>query len=804
MGQITGAFLLGAALGILALQQQSHLPAWASAALIPLLLAAAVPAYLGSSFAAQAQIQKPGLPLRWHRPGLLLALLAGGLAGWSWAAWRADIRLADHLAPAWEGRDVVVSGRVVALPALFERGQRFEFVVEEIHTPGAQLPKRLWISWYRQGSGPPHADQSNAANVLQAGQRWRFTLRLKRPHGQINPGGFDYEAWLLERGLRATGHVRPSPAPQHLAAHGFSFSGELHALRQQLRDTLQADLGNAPYAGVLIALAIGDQRAIAPELWRVFNRTGTTHLMSISGLHVTLIATLIGLCVQGLWRLARLWPKLCLYLPAQKAGLLAGWLAALAYGLLSGWGIPTQRTCFMLSVAALALLAGRQSGAGRILLLTLAAVLILDPWAVLAPGFWLSFTAVAALLWISLAAQRPASASTPRRWLGEFGRTQWAATLATLPLLLWLFQQFPLVSPLANLVAIPLISLIITPLVLLATLLAWGPGFLLLEVAHGLLWGLMQVLETLASWPLWQPPAAPFWTLLLALPGVCLLLLPRTVPGKGIGLLLLLPMLFWPAPRLAPGHLRVSVLDVGQGQAVLLETATHRLLYDAGPGWGHDDAGRRVILPYLARRGIDRLDMLVVSHRDQDHAGGLESLRAMLKVEQLFSSVPEWQDGTLCRRGQAWQWDGVHFQFLHPPPAQPLAGGNGDSCVLKVSTGVGRLLLPGDIGVAEEQQLLETALPQLAAEVLLVPHHGSTTSSSLPFVAAVGPDLALISAGYRNRFKHPRPEVLERYAGLGSQIWRTDRDGALILDFSNTGVTIQGWRQAEPRYWWGR
>lgn len=784
MGRATSFFLAGGMLGILVLQHQAELPAagwvWLT----------------GGIFLYFAVLAFRNLPAR---GALLLALLAGAASGFGWAAWRAELRLADVLDPAWEGRDVRLTGRVVSLPQSFERGQRFEFQVDDVESPGARVPQRLWLSVYQRGD----PEEGGAAVRFRAGERWALTVRLKRPHGSANPGGFDYEAWLLERNLRATGYVRSTPAPERLDEFmAWPPMNGIHRLRQKLKEAFARELGDAPYGGILTALAIGDQRAIPNHQWTVFNRTATTHLMSISGLHVTLIASLVGWLVLRLWRLQ---PALCLYWPAQKAAILSAWLAAVSYALLAGFGIPAQRTCLMLTVAALAMLSSRNVGVGRILLLALAGVLVPDPWAVLAPGFWLSFGAVAALLWISLQIiPRWRAGGGWCVWGREFARTQWAATLATLPILLWVFQQFPLVSPLANLLAIPLVSFLITPLCLLAALLAWWPDLPLLSLAHGLLSGLMVVLEWLSVFPLWQPPRADFWAALLGALGVFILLLPRGVAGQGAGLVLLLPLLFWPSPSLTPGTLRMTVLDVGQGQAVLLETAGHRLLYDAGPAYGSDDAGRRVVLPYLQQRGIRALDMLVVSHRDQDHAGGLDSLRLALPVRQLLSSMPELEGGQLCVRGLGWEWDGVRFTFLHPAPGQPLDGRNGDSCVLRVETSSGRLLLTGDIGVREEALLLAEQGASLSAEVMLMPHHGSTTSSSLPFVAAVGPRLALASAGYRNRFQHPRPEVLERYEGLGAQVWRTDRDGALVLDFAGGDVVIQPWREAGRRYWWGR
>jgi competence protein ComEC len=394
--------------------------------------------------------------------------------------------------------------------------------------------------------------------------------------------------------------------------------------------------------------------------------------------------------------------------------------------------------------------------------------------------------------------------------------------LATLPLLFFFFQRFPLNSPLANLLAIPWIGFVITPLCLLAALLS-GFSSPLLAWTHLLLTPLMTLLESLADGPLgvlWQAPAPSLWCVVLAGCGVLLLLMPRGLPGKGAALVMFLPLLLTPAPQVAPGTLRLSVLDVGQGQAVLLETAQHRLLYDAGPSYAPAmrdeqtqveegrDAGAQVVLPYLAARGITKLDALVVSHRDNDHSGGMASIRAGIAVEKLISSVPEWKQGELCRQGQSWEWDGVRFEFLYPPPDRPLKGENSDSCLLKVSVGAAgpsapgqRILLTGDIYAREERRMLAEIPESLAAEVILVPHHGSRSSSSKPFVAAVNAQWAIASTGYRNRFGHPRPEVVDRYIRQGARFLRTDRDGALLLDISPEHITVRRWRQEARRYW---
>ncbi|MDR2165464.1 MAG: DNA internalization-related competence protein ComEC/Rec2 [Zoogloeaceae bacterium] len=814
MGRLTGLFLLAFVTGIVALQQAAALPA---ASLACLGAGAGV-------FALAAATRR-----RWPPLALACALLGGGLCGWGWAAWRAETRLADSLSPKLEGVDIRIEGQVVSLPVIFGNGQRFEFRVDTATTPDAKwranagdgtFPRRLRLSHYTHAGR--NAPPARSRPSMRAGERWALTVRLKRPHGTINPGGFDYEAWLLTRGLAATGYIRPGPPPRRLSAFTFAdaFGTPLlavHVLRARLRDIFRRHLRDAPYGGALTALAIGDQQATPDTQWAVFNRTGTTHLMSISGLHVTLIAFLVMAAINRLWRGA---PTLCRILSAQQASLVGGSLGAFAYALLAGFGIPAQRTCFMVGIATLALLRGHGSRASRVLLLALSGVLVLDPWAVLAPGFWLSFGAVGALIWIGTrnGGQAPAEETRWRRWRVQwrqgawnFARAQWAATLATLPVLLWTFQQFPLASPIANLVAIPVISFVVTPLTLLSVLLAWLPTLPLLDLAHAVLALLMRFLETLSAWPLWQPPAPEFRAVVLAACGVFLLLLPRGLAGKGCGAVLVLPILFWPAPRVAPGDLRVTVLDVGQGQAVLLETARHRLLYDTGPRYGFgpeaDNAGRRVVLPYLVSRGISILDGVVISHRDQDHAGGFDTLRAGVAMRRIFSPLPPEFGGEPCVRGLAWTWDDVRFEFLHPAPApgQILKGGNGDSCVLKVGTASGRLLLPGDIDRRAERQLLATARTALSAEAILAPHHGSKGSSSPPFVAAVGPAWALVSAGYRNRFRHPHPETLARYALLGpAAIRRTDRDGALVLTFSRGNIHLAAWREVERRYWRAR
>jgi competence protein ComEC len=424
-----------------------------------------------------------------------------------------------------------------------------------------------------------------------------------------------------------------------------------------------------------------------------------------------------------------------------------------------------------------------------------------DPWATLAAGFWLSFGAVAALLYVGSA--EVGAGKGWRQRLRGWGIVQWAATLASLPILLLVFQQLSLVSPLANAVAIPVISFVLTPLALLGALLPWWP---ILALAHLVLDWLMRFLEWAATWPVWQVPAPPLWAALAAALGVAVCLLPRGMPGRMLGALLILPALFWPVARPAEGEAWVSVLDVGQGLASVVRTQRHTLIYDPGPLYSAEsDAGQRVVVPYLRYLGLDRVSMLMVTHRDADHSGGMASVLSALQVDEVRSSLAE-NGGERCLAGQRWVWDGVTFEVLHPTADDYARAGKSNhlSCVLRIETGGHRLLLTGDIEAADEAALLARLGDDLRADLLLVPHHGSKTSSTPAFLAAVGASQAVIPVGYRNRFGHPKEDVLARYRERQAQVWRTDRDGALMVTLAGSGVEVAAWREARRRYWFGQ
>lgn len=786
-------FVLGAWL----LQQQAVLPdlTWAW-----LLLAAGGVPVLGRVRGTSARIA---------REALLKTVCL--VCGFLWAAACAQLRLSDALPPALEGRDLQIIGVIASLPQPYERSVRFEFEVEHVLTAGATVPRRIALSWW--GSAGRAAgyqvardveSPGSALPVLHPGERWQLTARLRRPHGTVNPHGFDYEAWLLERGVRAVGYVRGKDDNRRLDAvvHHPRYFADI------LRDALRAKIRNAlperPYAGVLAALAVGDQRAIPPEQWQTFTRTGINHLMSISGLHVTMVSGLVFALAGWLWRRSE---RLTLWLPARKAAVLCGLAAALLYTLLAGFAVPAQRTLYMLAVMALVLWSGRMGPASTVLALALFAVTLLDPWAVLAPGFWLSFGAVAVIMFVTV------GRIAQPHWLVAWARVQWAVTLGLIPLLLALFQQASIISPLANALAIPVVSLVVVPLTLGGMLL---PVDFVLLLAHAIMAWCMAALDWMSMLPdaVWQQHAPPAWTVVVAAAGAAWLLLPRGFPARWLGLSGFLPLLLVMPPAPREGELELTVLDVGHGLSVVARTRSHALLYDTGPGFGPGaDSGNRIIVPHLRAAGVRRLHGMVISHDDIDHTGGAASVLQALPVERLFTSLPDMDPLVLetggalrCYAGQAWAWDGVHFEMLHPARTsydESAWKDNDRSCVLKISTRAGRrVLLPADIERRAESLLLFAQAQALAADVLVAPHQGSKTSSTPAFVQAVNPAAVIFPVGYRNRFGHPHAEVLQRYRELGSRIYRTDRDGALILRFDAAGAMhILPQRAVYRRYW---
>ena len=781
---------------------------------------AAILAFLGGAWFLQTSAALPGraslaiclaaatlgamVPRRYGRN-----LLVGALLGYLWAASIAHLALGQTLPKSDEGRDFAIVGTIDSLPQRFDGGLRFHFRIEQVETPQARLPQRVALSWYRR--------QANDPDLVQPGERWRLLVRLQRPHGNANPHGFDYEAWLLEQGVRATGYVRPAgqgnrrldawvPTPHNL----------VERTRAVLRERIARILRDKPYAGVITALVIGDQRGIAQSDWDVFNRTGISHLVSISGLHITMLAGLAAWITSWLWRHSFFTAaQLPLLLPAQKAAALAGAAVALLYVLLAGFGVPAQRTFCMLAVVAAALWLGRITAASQVLCLALGAVVVLDPWAMLWPGFWLSYGAVAAMLYAGagrIGRRQPGW----RNSLLLAVRTQWAVTVGLVPLTLLLFGQVSLVSPLANALAIPVISLFVTPLALLGSVLPSPLAGLVLGAAHGAVEWLAAILGWLAvpRMAVWSAPAPPPWSLVLALAGTAWLLAPRGWPQRWAGLAAWTPLLTQLPAAPPDKEFSVTAFDVGQGMALLVETHRHRLLYDTGPQYAPGaDGATRVILPYLRGRGIGRLDAMVVSHSDLDHAGGAAAMLAAVEVGEVLSSLPGGHPAlkaaprhARCRFGQQWRWDGVLFEMLGPEPdsyADPSLKANARSCVLRISAGGKAVLLAADIEAAQESALVSKVAQGLRADVLLAPHHGSGTSSTAGFLHTVRPTLGLFQVGYRNRYRHPKPEVYQRYGLQGIRRLRTDDSGAVTLHFGRT-LSVTEQRHEAARYWHGQ
>jgi competence protein ComEC len=723
-------------------------------------------------------------------------LCLGVALAWGVTGWRAAVFQAGALPAAWEEHDVRVTGVIADMPQTVERGVRLRFRVENAQLPDAAparakdrpgQPMLIALNWYGPLPEPG----------LRAGQRWQWTVRLKAPRGEKNPHSMDWELWLWSQNIRATGYVRqggsdekPLWLAQTTAAPVAQWRGYLHQSMQAPPDAsarMQASLG------VVQALVTGAQSSIERSDWQLFRDTGVAHLVSISGLHITMFAWLAMAVVNVLWRRSA---RLCLWWPAPLAAAWAGLGLAAAYAVFSGWGIPAQRTIGMLCVVVWLRSQGRVWPWPYVWLVVLTVVVGLDPWSLLQAGFWLSFVAVGVLF----AAQPPERNARARRWWhagAALVREQWVVGLALAPLTLLLFGQISAVGMLANLWAIPWVTLVITPLSMLGAF--WSPMW---SAAAYCVTGMVWLLEGMAAWPVAvlyfaQPP---WWAGLAGIVACLWMVLPWGWRWRVLALPLVVPMWAWVPALPAQGQFDVLALDVGQGSAVLLRTQHHSLLFDAGPKWSaQSDAGERVVVPVLRALGVEPTAM-VVSHADNDHAGGA------ISVQQAFARMQWWgAGGKPCLQGQFWQWDGVRFEMLHPRLAThsaTLASSNASSCVLKVSSADGfSALLTGDIEAAQEQALLAAGVG-LKAQLVLVPHHGSKTSSSADFVNAVQPQFAIVQSGYRNRFGHPAARVVQRYQAAGAQLVNTPACGAALWR-SWMPDSVQCERAMRRRYWSG-
>lgn len=739
-----------------------------------------------------AALMLPRLPL----PTLAAALALIGLISWvflrplrlpgalllgfAWTCLQGGWSLDARLPHALEGQDLQVSGTVLGLPLQAAAQQRFDFRIDAGEGPAQSLAGRLVrLGWYGDAAAPA------------PGSRWQLQVRMKRPRGTVNPGGYDFERHALERRLAATGYVRESAGNRELSP-----GRGIDRLRQRLSDSIARAVGD-PRARFVQALAVGDTRGLDERDWEVLRATGIAHLIAISGLHVGLVAGFGALLLAGLYRL---WPTAGLRLPLPQAAAFAALASAGGYTALAGFALPTVRTLLMIAAALLAVLLRRPGRTWHSLALALLAVLIVDPLSVLGAGFWLSFLGVVWLLWCL---PREGNVAPWRLLLSAQG----VMSLSLLPLTVWFFGQASVVGPFANLVAVPWVSFVVVPVALCGTALAllWEPlGTPCFIAAAWLMQGLWSGLEPLAAWRgalvyLPEPSLAAF---ALALFGAFWLLLPRGVPGKALAAVLLVPLL-WPARSVpAEGEAELWLLDVGQGLSILVRTHSHALLYDAGPAYpGGLDMGDAAVLPTLRALGIGRLDAFVESHGDNDHAGGSGAVIRGAVPARVLASDPRRTPAEPCAGTPPWEWDGVRFSLLHPPPDFPYLK-NDSSCVLHIDTAGADALLTGDISTAIEDRLLRTQRAELRADVLQVPHHGSRTSSGAGFIAAVAPRLGLIGVGHRNRFDLPRADVLQRYADAAVEVGGSAESGAIRLRLGRAGVTsIERWRERDPHFW---
>lgn len=742
--------------GIIAVQQLSELPRP-----IALLLLACLGILLA---------YKRYWPMMFFIFGLLWASLFGH--------WRIGERLPDN----FQNTEVSVEGYIASLPERQDQRISFDFIVTQ---PADHFPKKIRLSWY------------NPRQPMAAGQSWRMTVKLKQPHGRINPGGFDYETWLFANHIGATGYIKDKSAPQPIAPSP-DLPRYFAVWRQSISDRLDAALPDGKQLGIIKALTIGSEAGISQTQWDIFRSTGTIHLIVISGSHITLIAGLIYLWVRRGWA----WTGL-LGISPQRVAAVTAWLAALFYSGLAGYSIPTLRADIMLSVAMAAIVWQRNTAPLQVLLLALLAVLMFDPLAVLSVGFWLSFIAVALLIYVSAG----------RLGHGGYWREATMAQLATAiglsPLLIVFFQQVSLISPIANWLAVPVIGILVVPLGLLAVVLLFlwpALATLLLWLSDLVLQGLWWLLVKMAELPLASVSclSPPWYALLMAGIAVLLILAPRGIPGRYLSLFLLLPLIFVDVDIPAPGEARMTALDVGQGLATVVQTAGHTLVFDTGAKYSeHSDMGDSVILPFLRRQGITHIDTLLLSHDDNDHSGGADSLLAELPVAGIVSSAAVWTDkpgGQYCRAGQTWEWDSVRFEILSPPETT-FAKENDNSCVLRIDNGQDSFLLTGDIELSAEGWLTRQYGDRLNSTVLIASHHGSKTGSSAEFLQRVNPRLVIISSGYLNRFGFPHPQVLERYRQQNLQWLNTAEQGAITIRIGQEELRVDSERMRNSRYW---
>ncbi|HSW93999.1 MAG TPA: DNA internalization-related competence protein ComEC/Rec2 [Gammaproteobacteria bacterium] len=715
-----------------------------------------------------------------------LRYLSAILLGFSWTLFYVTVFCSWHLPHELEGKSLHVNGTIASIPNDSDNTLSFLFALKKIESEKVHATIKLSLR------------DENLKNV-RVGDQWQFVVRLKRVHGLMNPGGFDYEAFALQEGIRANGYVIKSSENQLLESHWYHDFPD--RIRQKLKDKVEANLPSSNTSPWIVALALGERQHISSEDWEILRNTGTNHLMAIAGLHIGCMASLAFFLVSFCWRRV---PRLMLRYPAQLAGGLGALVMAFLYASLAGFSIPAERTCIMLSVVLIALILKRNMMSWQAWSIALFLMLLINPLVVLTDSFWLSFYSVALIIY------GVSGRLNQQGWWWKITRVQWVITVGLIPVGVWLFQQISWTAFLANSIAIPWVAFLIVPLTLLGCfflLFSAKAGGLILLSADKLLALLWQVLTyfshlSFANDYMMIPNNG---ILLSACVGVIILLLPSGFPGKGFGVFWVLPFIFYHHATPRSGDVSFSLLDVGQGLSAVIQTHHHVLVFDAGPRFGANyDMGESVVAPYLRSLGVKKIDLLVVSHPDNDHIGGVHALFHYFTILHVKTSTPDKLvpfHADYCLRNDTWKWDGVTFKFLYPT-SENLDLDNNSSCVLSVTNAYQKtILLTGDIEKFAENYLIQQNAKELSADILVAPHHGSKTSAIDKFVESVHPRYVLFPVGYRNRYHFPNASVVEKYQAINASLFETDRSGAIQFQLAEDITLPRQYRLVARRYW---
>ncbi|SMM99306.1 DNA internalization-related competence protein ComEC/Rec2 [uncultured Candidatus Thioglobus sp.] len=708
--------------------------------------------------------------------------LAIFLLGFAWMGIISIQVLKSEIKDEHLNKPILVTGKIVELP------EKLAYKTKFIFKTNSPFKGRLKLAWYddKKHQKPPN---------LHTGDTWQLLLKIKDNNGYQNLGGLDYEKWLFYQRIDATGYVRHSIFNQRISANS---SYSINQIRQKIQQDLRPSLSKQSFGGVINALIIGDRSFINDKHWELFKSTNTTHLSVISGLHIGLISGFVFLLAQLLWRQST---RLTLILPAQVIGAYFGLLSAFLYALIAGFSIPTGRAFIMASVVFVSIILRRHHNTWQLYGLALILVLANNPLSVFSVGFWLSFYVVAVIIYASKRHQQ-------KSWLYRLIYIQLLISIATLPLIAWFFSGGSILSPIANLIAIPVFSFITTPFSLMGALLSLSNlpylGELCLSIANQSLVYLSFLLEYLQqlNFNLWHYTPSSSLDLIALILVVLITILPKQLKLLWLSPLILALILFAPSSQLKPQQVLITTLDVGQGLANIVQTKNHTLLFDTGAYYRSGfNLAEAVILPYLNAKNIQHLDKIIISHGDNDHIGGLKTLLKTISVDEILTSVPEkiQQTTTKCQQYQQWQWDGVKFEILSPAKNSQLKSNNA-SCVLKISNAKHSLLLTGDIEKKAERYLVKNLAKTLNSDVMIAPHHGSKSSSTEEFLNAVSPTLIVVSSGFQNRYRHPHKTIIKRYQGNGIKMLQTACAGQIDIILDDK-ITVTEYRKTSARYY---